>query len=217
MVTWLRTAFVLLVAMSALSIDAAERYREGVHYFLLPVSVETRDPAKIEVVEVFSYACIHCRNFDPFLNRWAADLADDVMFRRVPAVFGDNWRAVAAPYFVAENLGVLEAIHEPMFRAIHDERIDMRRPDRIAALFKAHADVDEEKTLAELKSFDVDKALRNAQGLVLTGYGIDGVPAMIVNGRYRISGESAGVNDAMIDVVDFLVAKERARLAGGSE
>jgi hypothetical protein len=33
---------------------------------------------------------------------------------------------------------------------------------------------------------------------------------MIVNGKYRVDGESAGGNAAMLRVVDFLVAKEQA-------
>ena len=217
MASSLRTVLVVALLIGAMSSLAAERFREGVHFFPLAAPVETADPSKIEVVEVFSYACIHCKNFDPVLNRWIEGIDDDVRFRRVPAVFSDAWKKVAAPYFVAENLGVLEEIHEPMFRAIHDERIDMRRPERIAALFNAYAGVEEEKTVAELKSFDVDKALRNAQGLVLTGYQIDGVPAMVINGRYRITVESAGVDEAMLEVVDFVVAKERERLSAEAE
>ena len=36
---------------------------EGTHYERLPISVETADKSKVEVVEVFSYACVHCFNF----------------------------------------------------------------------------------------------------------------------------------------------------------
>ena len=41
-------------------------------------------------------------------------------------------------------------------------------------------------------------------------YGITGVPTMVVNGKYRVDGNSAGSNAAMLKVVDFLVAKEQA-------
>ena len=212
MATGLRLVLGLALFMSTFAVHAVERYRVGVHYDALPVPVETADPDRIEVVEVFSYACIHCRDFEPYIERWETNLAGDVQFRRMPAVFSNSWKAVAAPFYVAQRLGVLDEIHEPMFRAIHDERINMTRPDRIAALFKAHANIDEQKTLAELKSFDVDKALRQAQGLALTGYGVDGVPTMIVNGRYRVSAEKSGKDQAMLDVVNFLVGKERERL-----
>ena len=28
----------------------------------------------IEVVEFFSYGCVHCKNFDPMVDEWAAEL-----------------------------------------------------------------------------------------------------------------------------------------------
>ena len=69
MATSLRTVLALALLIGAFSMTAAERFREGVHFFALPVPVETADPSRIEVVEVFSYACIHCKNFAPVLNR----------------------------------------------------------------------------------------------------------------------------------------------------
>ena len=41
-------------------------------------------------------------------------------------------------------------------------------------------------------------------------YGITGVPVMIVNGKYRVGGRMAGSNEAMLDVVHFLVRRELA-------
>ena len=51
---------------------AEEAYTEGKHYELLPIPVDTADPDTCEVVEVFSYMCIHCYNFDPAVNAWSA-------------------------------------------------------------------------------------------------------------------------------------------------
>ena len=43
-------------------------------------------------------------------------------------------------------------------------------------------------------------------------YEVTGVPTMVVNGKYRIDGKMAGGNKEMLEVVDFLVAKERELL-----
>jgi thiol:disulfide interchange protein DsbA len=40
-------------------------------------------------------------------------------------------------------------------------------------------------------------------------YGIDGVPAIIVNGKYRTNGRLAGSNARMLRVVDTLIEQER--------
>jgi thiol:disulfide interchange protein DsbA len=39
-------------------------------------------------------------------------------------------------------------------------------------------------------------------------YGVDGVPAVVVNGKYRTSPAQAGSREAMIKVMDQLIANE---------
>ena len=86
--------YALLLLLVTLSAQAAE-FREGVHYQRLPVPVETEDATKVEVVELFSYACIHCKNFDPTFEDCRAEQDDDVLFRRVAAVFNETWELPA--------------------------------------------------------------------------------------------------------------------------
>jgi thiol:disulfide interchange protein DsbA len=47
--------------------------------------------------------------------------------------------------------------------------------------------------------------------LVTRDYGIDGVPSVIVNGKYRTTATMAGIQGAILEVVNFLIAKERAK------
>jgi thiol:disulfide interchange protein DsbA len=42
-------------------------------------------------------------------------------------------------------------------------------------------------------------------------YGIASVPAIVVNGKYRTGGAEAGGNDALLEVIDELVAREEVR------
>jgi thiol:disulfide interchange protein DsbA len=44
-------------------------------------------------------------------------------------------------------------------------------------------------------------------------YRSSGVPALIVNGKYRIEGSMAGSNANMLLIADYLIAKERQLLA----
>ena len=40
-------------------------------------------------------------------------------------------------------------------------------------------------------------------------YGIKGVPALIVNGKYRVVGNRSIGTEDLLDVVNFLIEKER--------
>lgn len=192
--------------------DAAPAYREGVHYLKLPVRVETRDPERIEVVELFSYGCIHCFRFDPAVEAWREEQPDDVDFHRVPAVFNAYWAALAQAFYTADLLGVMGQVHTAIFEGVHVYRQEMNRPELLARLFEREAGVEREEFLRVFDSFGVQSRVRKADASTRM-YRATGVPTLIVNGAWRIETEMAGGHDQMLDVADFLIERERA--AGG--
>ena len=188
---------------------AAAAYEEGVHYVKLPVPVETRDPERIEVVELFSYGCIHCFRFDPAVEAWRVAQPDDVDFHRVPAVFNAYWAALAQAFYTAELLEVMGEVHTAIFEGVHVYRQEMNRPELLARLFEREAGVDREEFLGVFDSFGVQSRVRKADASTRM-YRATGVPTLIVNGTWRIETDMAGGQDAMLQVADFLIAQERA-------
>ena len=193
----------------------AEPYIAGQHYAVIdiPVATATQDSGSVEVVEVFSYMCIHCYTFDPLLSDWHKAQSDQVSFQRLPAVFSPAWQLLAQAYYTAESLGVIEEMHEPLFKAVHVDRLDLRDEDLMAGLFQRHAGIEADTFKKVFQAFSVRS--RVMQSRAKSGsYGITGVPTMIVNGKYRIDGQSAGGTNEMLQVVDYLVAKELAAKDG---
>ena len=77
----------------------------GKDYVPISPAQATETGNKIEVVEVFSYACPHCYEFEPKLEPWLKSLPADVAFRRMPVSFGrDSWANLAKAYFTLEVL-----------------------------------------------------------------------------------------------------------------
>ena len=198
---------VLLAAASAAAgAEQAPRYQEGEHYSALPIAVETRDPAKIEVVEVFSYGCIHCYRLEPALDAWRQALPDDVDFHRLPLVT-QRLRPFARAFFAAETLGVLERVHVPIFEAIHDHGIDMSRPQYLRRLFVREADVAEDDFNSVFDSFGVQGRVNQAEGQGRM-YRIMATPTLVVNGRYVVEVPRGGP-EAMFLVANYLIEQER--------
>ena len=194
--------------------DAA--FEEGVHYERLPIPVDTRDADKVEVVEVFSYACIHCRNFQPAVDQWLADLPEDVDFQRLPATFNPAWAALAQAFYTAEALGVTEQVHGPIFSAIHDRGVNVTDPALMAEVFETAAGIEPEQFNQVYKSFSVRSRVQQADARG-RAYRLSGTPTLIVDGTYRVDGRMAGGNAAMLEVVDHLVALRRAEAAEVTE
>ena len=179
------------------------RYREGEHYQRLPTGA-AKASEQIEVVEYFSYGCIHCFNFDPFVKAWSAKLDDDVSFKHVPAVFNRSWEFLAQAYYTAEVLGVSEAMHQPLFDAIHTNNINIGDPALMTKLFQDHGGVSADDFAQAFESFSVRSKVQQAkaEGRALR---LRAVPSMVVGGQYVVDGSMAGGNAEMLDVVDYLV------------
>ena len=179
----------------------------------LPSPQPTSDPDKVEVVEVFWYGCPHCNRFQPYLEPWIETLPDHVRFVRMPAIFDDIWELHARAYYIADALGVLDDLHREIFAAMHDEGRSLATMDAIRAFFVEHgvAGSDFDK---HARSFSVQSGLQRSL-VMQAGYGLRGVPVLIVNGRFLVSRSTAGSYPKVLEVADALIAREHAAARGG--
>ena len=191
---------------------AAQSEIEGL-YQRLTSPQPTSDPDKIEVVEVFWYGCPHCNRFQPYLEAWTETLPDHVRFVRMPAIFNDLWDIHARAYYIAEALGVLDEIHHLIFAALHEEGRSLASMEAIRDFFVAHG-VAESDFDKHARSFSVQSGVQRSL-VMQAGYGLRGVPALIVNGRYLVSGSTAGSYPNVLVVADALIAREHAAAGGG--
>lgn len=166
----------------------------------------TQHPDKIEVIEFFWYGCPHCYSFEPALEAWLKKLPKNVEFIRQPAVFNELWGKHAKAYFTAEALGVVDKIHADFFDAIQNKKEALESEEQLAKFFAVHG-VNESQFHDVYNSFLVDAKMRQAP--VMAGrYGISGVPAIVINGKYKTNGPLAGTHEKMIEVMDKLIKQE---------
>ncbi|HXH01797.1 MAG TPA: thiol:disulfide interchange protein DsbA/DsbL [Candidatus Competibacteraceae bacterium] len=199
----------LLAAIFLLPLAAlAEDFQADTDYRVLQAPVATSAPeGKVEVVELFWYGCPHCYALEPALEQWLQKKPENVHFVRVPAVFGKGWELDARVYYAAEAMGVLDKIHRPYFDEIHSKKRNRPKSKEEVAEFFATLGVDKDAFLKTFDSFAVETKLRRSQELVKR-YGADGVPAMIINGKYETNNPLAKDSGRLFQIVDFLVQKE---------
>jgi thiol:disulfide interchange protein DsbA len=180
----------------------------GKDYIVLTAAQPKWGVGNLEIVEVFSYSCSHCAEFQPMVNDWKKTLPKDVNFRYVPAVFGGFWDATARAYFAAEALGVQAKTHDAIFKAIFiDKKIKRGTVEELADVY-ASLGVDRAKILSAMNGTTVSAKL-NRSKLFTQRTGVDRTPTLIVNGKYRVIGRS---NAESLKIAEFLIAKERAAL-----
>lgn len=207
----MRTLFVLAALAFVSTCNAqglVEKYQPGQQYFVIEQAQPVAAGDKVEVVEVFSYACIHCATFEPVVQAWRKKLPANVAFSYVPAAWNAQWEAFARAFYAAQALGLHDKTHEALFKAIHEERKPLNSYADLGAWYATHG-ADATKFTETMTSFAVQSQIDRGNKLV-AGYGIDGTPTVIVAGKYRVTGASAGGYDKVFDVVGFLVDKELA-------
>jgi protein dithiol oxidoreductase (disulfide-forming) len=187
---------------------AADEFTQDKEYFLVKQPMRaTDDQSKLEVVELFWYGCPHCFDFEPTVEKWSKQVPADVTFVRVPAIFSPVWEFHAKAFYTFEALGILEKVHRPFFDAWHVAHRQIKDADALAEFLKDHG-VDKASFDNAFNSFGVDAKVRKAKQL-MQAYGVEGVPALAVNGKYRTSLSDAHGPDAAFKVVEFLLQKER--------
>ncbi len=195
----------MLIAGQALAFD------EGIDFTQLaePQATETGD--KIEVLEVFMYSCPHCYHLEPDIAAWLKTKPENVEFRRMPAVFGPKVEPHARAFYAAELMGVEEKFHMPLFSALHDKKLQIWDEDALVA-FAEEQGIDGAEFRAAYNSFYTNMKVRRATEMGRR-YGIDGVPAVVVNGKYRTSPSQTGSREGLVKVIDYLIGVESGQVA----
>jgi len=213
----------LLCLGLSLGVQADTNWAQGQNYFLLqPPQAPAVAAGKVEVTEVFSYACPACDSFYPYIDRLKASLPPNAELDFVAAGFrpDEDWTVFQRAYYAAQVLGIDKRTHDAMFDAVwktgelavedprtHRLQVPMPGLADLAKFYERTAGVKAATFIATANSFSVDTRVRQADQLV-KDYRVQGTPTVVVNGKYRLDVQSAGGPDQVIELVKWLVAKE---------
>lgn len=186
----------------------AQEFIEDVNYVRLskPQAVQTGD--KIEVLELFWYHCPHCFHLEPYLIRWLKNSADYIEYVRLPAILTRSWEFDARVFYTFEALGLTETMHKAYFDAIHKDRKSFVTEEQVADLASDYGIGQQDFLDTFFNSFYVNSKVETARKLT-SSYETDGVPTIIVDGKYRTKVSLAGGHDELIDLIDYLAAVAR--------
>ncbi|WP_431257264.1 thiol:disulfide interchange protein DsbA/DsbL [Roseateles chitinivorans] len=158
---------------------------EGQHYERLATPIATTAGGKIELVEFFWLGCSHCKAFDPILDAWLAQRRDVVSMRRVHIAGRAQVAAHQKLFFALESMGLQEHLRPVVFDLLVQQGKSMNTPQEQAAVL-AGAGVDPKQLMDTYQSFSVATKCQQATQLQERA-GVDGVPTLIVGGRFRTS------------------------------
>lgn len=134
-------------ASTASANAAPAAFTEGNQYVALAPPGGTPQPTgAVVVMEVFSYACPHCAEFAPYMDKLRAALPKGATVRYMPAVFYPEWMPAAQTFYATRQLGVLGRTHDLILKA-HREHYPLNSLEDYATFLARHG-VDRQTFLA---------------------------------------------------------------------
>jgi protein dithiol oxidoreductase (disulfide-forming) len=188
---------------------AQRKPEEGKEVRVLDKRVPVDAPAgKIEVIEFFWYSCPHCNAFEPKLVSWIKSAPADIVVRRVPVAFRDDFVPQQRLFYTLEAMGKLDELHHKVFASIHGPTKEALNREELILAWAEKNGLDKAKVAETYNSFSVQTKARRATQLQ-DAYKVEGVPAMGVAGRYYTDGTMAGTIEKALQVTDYLIGEAR--------
>ncbi len=188
------------------------KWQAGVNYNLLvPAQPTSVAPGKVEVTEVFWLACPHCYAFEPFLRTWLKSKPAYVEFVRVPVMWQAVHKSHAKLYYTLQALGredlvakafdTIASRHELLVGGSDEETFKLQQQ------FATGNGVSADDFAKAFNSFSVNSNLQRATEITQR-YQVQGVPFVIVNGKYTTDIQMAGGEAKLIELINDLTAAE---------
>lgn len=186
----------------------SKKPEEGIEYLTLDKRAPTEaGEGKIEVIEFFWYSCPHCNAFEPRFASWLKTVPKDVVVKRVPVRFRDDFEAQQRAFYVFEALNMVDAMHGKLFHAIHTERQNLNTLATLSAWADKNG-IAAAKFTEAFNSFGVATKARRATQLQ-EGFKVQGVPALGIAGRFYTDGSLTGTMERALQVTEYLIAEAR--------
>ena len=201
-----------LAALPADAVLPGGKWKPGVNYNpIVPAQPTNVSPGKVEVVEGFWLGCPHCYALEPFVQAWLKNKPSYIEFVRVPVMWGPAHRAHARLFYTLQALNrpdlfekafdAIQQKHEPLIAPKDDETLKLQED------FAKENGISADDYDKAYNSFSVNSNLQRAEQLTQR-YQVEGVPLVVVDGKYSTDVAKAGGPQELIQLIDDLAASE---------
>lgn len=182
-------SFLLAIGLglaAAIAAASPDHPVEGTDYLVLKNPQPAEAGGKVEVIEFFGYFCSHCRSFDAELIPWEKKQRNQVAFKRIHINYNDNMALQQRLFYTLSAMGKMtHTLHHDIFDAVQIKRTRLRNEGQLADFAQKNG-IDRQAFIDMLRSFTV-RSLCDGAIQLQNAYQIEGVPTLIIDGRYVTS------------------------------
>ena len=178
---------------------------EGEDYTLLDTPFTNQKRDTIEVIEYFSYRCIHCKNFEPFLEDWLVEIPESVNFARQHVVFSTSDELFARTHLALQQSPNYSSLHNRLFSAVHDRQKQFTDLEDITSYLEDY-DLDPNEFNRSFTSTRTDRRLTNNRSRQARSQ-LTATPSLLISGKYLISMNNG--QPRALEVASELIEREK--------
>lgn len=202
-----------LAALPPSAVLPSGKWKPGTNYdVLVPAQPTSVGPGKVEVIEVFWLGCPHCYALEPFIEAWLKSKPSYIEFVRVPVMWGPAHRAHARLFYTLQALNRADLFKKTFDTIQTQHRLLVGQNDddtlKVQEDYAKENGISPEDYAKAYNSFSVNSNLQRAEDLTQR-YQVQGVPLVVVNGKYTTDVSKAGGPQQLVQMIDDLAASER--------
>jgi len=188
---------------------AAGPFKLGENYEMVakPGVLAEKDDGRVEVISFFWYNCASCFGIDPEVTRWAEKLPADVRFLRMPATFNPAVNFHGRIFMTLQALELGQEANHFVFERFRQQRKPVNDYKQLREL-AVELKVDPDKFVAAFDSPEVARMMDHLDEIALA-YDIPGVPAMVIDGKYRFDIGTTDGAEGFFQLADILIEEQR--------
>ena len=199
--------FIIFLGFVLSAPTMAAKWEEGVHYSVHSNPMKSLDET---VVEWFWIGSSHCESLEPIIGDWRKNQKpDDADFLQIPASFNKTWMKHAKVVYVLDAAGALkkQEHRQILYKTVdknssyYDKGMEELAPEfgtSVKELRKAGSS----KKLKKMVNDNMEIS-RHYQGK------IDGVPFIVVEGKYMIDNENVQ-QEKMPELINHLLSLDES-------
>lgn len=182
----LKKIITIMATTLAFTSGVAQAALVNVDYVVLDKPIPQLHKNKVEVLEFFSYSCIHCSHLEPYILKEMKSFAPDTYLRSVHVVWDDNVYYNLARVAAAVNSTGMKLKADPViFDAIFTKHIELWQPDVFNKWAVQQTAFDGQKLVKAYNSLE-NSATATDMRKLSEKYNIQSTPIVIVGGKYEL-------------------------------
>ena len=159
---WLLLSLMLFSGLANAAIEL------GKDYTMLATPQPVADPKKVEVIEFFSYHCIHCLDLEPAMSAWEKSKPADVSFTKEQIVWQKSMEGFVRMFAAFKSSGTYDKLHRPAFEAVVKSRVNLSDEAVFNGWLKQQPGVNVANVMQAYKSFGVNAQVARATKMTRT-------------------------------------------------